>query len=77
MTTDITLPPLGRYQHYKGNHYQLIDFARHSESHELMAVYRPLYGDMGLWVRPLAMFCEQVTIDGMTQPRFRLLDTPC
>ena len=77
MTTDTALPPLGRYQHYKGNFYQLIDFARHSESHELMAVYRPLYGEQALWVRPLAMFCETVTLDGITRPRFRLVDAAC
>lgn len=67
----------GRYRHYKGNEYQLLDVARHSESGEWMVVYRPLYGEQGLWVRPLAMFCENVTVDGITQPRFALLEAAC
>lgn len=67
----------GRYRHYKGKEYQLLDVARHSETGELMAVYRPLYGEQGLWVRPLAMFCETVTIDGVCQPRFALLEAAC
>jgi hypothetical protein len=69
-------PPLierGRYRHYKGNDYEVIDMARHSESLEWMVVYRALYGDHGLWVRPAAMFAEDVTIDGKTQPRFARL----
>ncbi len=60
----------GRYRHYKGNEYEVIGMARHSESHEMMVVYRPLYGEGGLWVRPAAMFAEDVIIDGKTQPRF-------
>lgn len=64
-----TLPP-GRYRHYKGKFYEVLGVARHSESDELLVVYRPLYGDMALWVRPLAMFTEQVTVDGVSQPRF-------
>ena len=60
----------GRYRHYKGNEYEVIGVARHSETHEPMVVYRPLYGEGGLWVRPAAMFAEDVTIDGRTQPRF-------
>lgn len=67
----------GRYRHYKGNEYQLIDVARHSESGEWMALYRPLYGEQGLWVRPLAMFCETVIIDDIAQPRFALLEAAC
>ena len=62
--------PTGKYRHYKGNEYQVIGIARHSESHEEMVVYRPLYGEGGLWVRPLAMFTENVTVDGKTMPRF-------
>ncbi len=65
--------PTGRYRHYKGNEYQVIGVARHSESHEEMVVYRPLYGEGGLWVRPLAMFTENVTVDGNSVPRFTLL----
>jgi hypothetical protein len=54
-------PPPGRYRHYKGNEYEVLGVARHSETHEEMVVYRPLYGDGGLWVRPKAMFSESVT----------------
>lgn len=62
---------LGRYRHYKGNDYEVLGIARHSESGELLVVYRPLYGEMGMWVRPLAMFTEQVEVNGVLQPRFR------
>jgi hypothetical protein len=69
------LPPLpatptGRYRHYKGNFYEVVGAARHSETLAPLVVYRPLYGDGALWVRPHAMFFEAVTIDGVTQPRF-------
>lgn len=60
----------GRYRHYKGNLYEVIGVARHSETNELLVVYHPLYGDMALWVRPLDMFTEQVTVGGVTQSRF-------
>ncbi|TGU72383.1 DUF1653 domain-containing protein [Geomonas terrae] len=60
----------GRYRHYKGNYYEVIGTARHSETEEPMVVYRPLYGEGGLWVRPEAMFLEQVDVDGVLQPRF-------
>ena len=60
----------GRYRHYKGNYYEVITVARHSETEELMVVYRCLYGDFSCWVRPLAMFLEQVTVDGVAVPRF-------
>ena len=70
-TTDI-IPP-GRYRHYKGNEYEVIGIAQHSETLEPMVVYRPLYGAGGLWVRPVAMFAEDVVIDGKTQPRFARL----
>ena len=56
----MTIPPLGIYRHYKGNLYQLLHIARHSETEEPLAVYRALYGDYGVWVRPLAMFTESV-----------------
>lgn len=65
--------PLGRYRHYKGNEYEVIDVARHSETLEDMVVYRALYGDHGLWVRPLAMFAEEVEVNGEKVPRFRHL----
>ena len=64
--------PLGVYRHYKGRHYQLLHVARHSETEELLAVYRALYGEHGLWVRPAAMFAESVSVDGRMQPRFAL-----
>ncbi len=72
---DQDLPPLivtpaGLYRHYKGGQYEVIDTARHSETLEPMTVYRALYGAHGLWVRPAAMFNEQVLIDGVMQPRF-------
>lgn len=69
------LPPLietppGRYRHYKGGLYDVIGTARHSETLEPMTLYRALYGEQGLWVRPAAMFGETVTIDGVQQARF-------
>jgi hypothetical protein len=69
-------PPLltpGRYRHFKGNEYEVIGVAQHSETHEELVVYRPLYGDGGLWVRPLAMFTETVTRDGKAMPRFEFI----
>lgn len=65
--------PAGKYRHYKGNDYEVVGVATHSETHEPMVVYRPLYGAMGLWVRPLPMFMEDVTVDGKTVPRFARL----
>jgi hypothetical protein len=65
----------GLYEHYKGNKYQVIEVATHSETEEKLVVYRPMYGDMALWVRPLAMFVESVEIDGKTMPRFKFLQS--
>lgn len=65
--------PTGIYRHYKGNLYQVLHTACHSETGEWLVVYRALYGDYGVWVRPLAMFCESVKIDGKTLPRFELI----
>jgi len=65
--------PFGKYRHYKGNEYQVLGIARHSETEEKLVVYRPLYGEGGLWVRPLEMFCEQIKIDGKQVPRFEYL----
>lgn len=62
----------GTYRHYKGNLYEVIDIARHSESLEDMVVYRALYGDFELWVRPLKMFLENIEINGELQKRFEL-----
>jgi hypothetical protein len=63
--------PLGRYRHYKGMEYEVVGTVRHSETLEPMTLYRALYGEHGLWVRPAAMFNENVVIDGIEQPRFR------
>jgi hypothetical protein len=60
----------GRYRHYKGNEYEVIDTARHSETEEWLVVYRTCYGDRGLWVRPYEMFVEKVEVDGKTIARF-------
>ena len=69
--TDHDLPPLvptppGRYRHYKGGLYEVIDTVRHSETLEAMTLYRALYGDHGLWVRPAVMFSETVDITDTT-----------
>lgn len=66
--------PLGLYRHYKGGDYEVIGVARHSETHEPLVVYRPLYGDSGWWVRPHAMFFETVLVDGVPCPRFEKVD---
>lgn len=63
----------GRYRHFKGGEYEVLSVARHSETHEAMVVYRPLYGDEGWWVRPLSMFVEFVERDGVKVPRFEYL----
>ena len=61
---------LGRYRHFKGGEYEGVGIARHSETREDMVVYRALYGEGGLWVRPASMWAETVTRDGKTCPRF-------
>ncbi|EAQ81123.1 DUF1653 domain-containing protein [Blastopirellula marina] len=60
----------GRYRHYKGPEYTVLGVARHSETEELLVVYRQEYPPHGLWVRPAAMFAETVEMDGKTIPRF-------
>ena len=60
----------GLYRHYKGNDYEVLGVATHSETEEVVVVYRALYGEFGLWVRPLTMFEESVEIDGVVTPRF-------
>ena len=60
----------GRYRHFKGNEYEVIGIARHSEDESPMVVYRPLYGEGGLWVRPASMWNETVTREGKTFRRF-------
>jgi hypothetical protein len=64
---------VGRYRHYKGKEYSVIGVARHSETEELLVVYRKEYDDHGLWVRPLGMFREAVQVAGKRVPRFEYL----
>ena len=66
----LTETPPGRYRHYKGMLYDVLGTVRHSETLEPMTLYRALYGERGLWVRPAAMFNEEVVIGGVRQPRF-------
>ncbi len=63
-------PRRGRYRHYKGNDYLVIGLARHSETREPLVVYQALYGERGLWVRPAAMFNEEITFAGKRVARF-------
>jgi hypothetical protein len=77
------LPPLskealsivvnGIYEHHKKLSYKVLGVARHSETLEELVVYQALYGERGIWVRPVAMFLENVLVDGKPQPRFRLV----
>lgn len=60
----------GRYRHYKGGLYEVIGVARHSETHEPLVVYRPLYGEGALWVRPYAMFVGTLEVEGAVRLRF-------
>jgi hypothetical protein len=66
--------PTGKYRHYKGGEYEVVGVARHSETLEPLVVYRPLYNDLGLWVRPHAMFFGEIEIDGVRQSRFRRIE---
>ena len=68
----IVAPP-GLYRHYKGNLYEVVDTVRHSETLEPLTLYRALYGEHGLWVRPAAMFLEDIEINGLQQPRFAMV----
>ena len=70
--TPLLETPTGLYRHYKGRLYAVVGTVRHSESLEPMTLYRALYGDQGLWVRPAAMFNDNVLVDGVTQPRFAI-----
>jgi hypothetical protein len=64
----------GKYVHYKGNEYEVIGVAKHSETLEPMVVYKALYGEGGLWVRPYGMFFETVEVNGEQVPRFKKID---
>jgi len=66
--------PLGIYRHYKGNQYEVIGFAKHSETLEDMVIYKALYGEGGIWVRPLSMWGELVETDGEAVRRFEYVD---
>jgi len=68
--------PKGFYEHFKGKPYEVIDNAIHSETLEPMVVYRALYDNFALWVRPASMFLETIERDGKTFPRFRLISDP-
>lgn len=63
----------GRYRHYKGQEYEVLGMAKHSETEEAFVVYRALYGERGLWIRPAAIFLESVLVNGQSVPRFRPL----
>ncbi len=63
----------GIYRHYKGSLYQVLHTAQHSETEEVLVVYRCLYGEYGVWVRPIIMFAEMVTVDDKEVPRFELI----
>jgi hypothetical protein len=63
----------GVYQHYKGNYYQVIGIARHSETLEEIVVYQALYGDYGLWVRPFSMFTQAIIFNEKLTPRFKFI----
>lgn len=64
----------GRYRHYKGKDYEVLGVARHSETEEEYVVYRQLYGEGGLWIRPIGMFLETVLVAGAILPRFQRLE---
>lgn len=68
-----TIKP-GKYEHYKGKYYEVLGVAKHSETEEELVVYRLLYGDFGLWVRPKKMFLETVEAKGKKLPRFRFIE---
>ncbi len=61
---------IGKYRHYKGNFYEVIGVVKHSETLEELVLYKQLYGEGALWVRPLSMFLETITVDGITKSRF-------
>lgn len=70
----LTIIQPGRYRHYKGKEYQVIGVAKHSETEENLVVYRALYGECGLWVRPAKMFMEKIEMEGQLVFRFEWID---
>lgn len=73
MTQQLQSIPQGIYRHYKGSLYQVLHTAQHSETEESLVVYRCLYGEYDVWVRPLAMFTESIEVNGKEVPRFELI----
>ena len=71
LSTEAQTLKLGIYEHYKGPHYQVLGVVRHSETLEEHVLYKQMSGDEGFWVRPLKMFCENVSIGNQEIPRFR------
>lgn len=65
---------IGRYRHYKGNFYEVIGVGRHSETEEEYVIYRALYGDYGLWIRPKQMFLEKILVNGIEVYRFEFVE---
>ena len=65
---------IGKYRHFKGNEYEVLFLAKHSETGEEMVVYRALYGERGIWVRPASMWLETVERDGKKYPRFTYIE---
>lgn len=65
---------LGKYKHFKGNYYEVIALAKHSETLEDMVVYKALYGEQGMWVRPASMWNEEFEVDGVKVKRFEYVD---
>lgn len=66
---------LGKYRHFKGNEYEVLGFAKHSETLEDMVIYRALYGEYGIWVRPVSMWCQTVINNGISISRFTYIET--
>ncbi len=64
---------IGKYEHYKGKQYEVIGIAKHSETLEYLVVYKALYGNYDLWIRPLEMFLEKIEADGKQVPRFKYI----
>lgn len=65
---------LGKYRHYKGNEYEVLAIGKHSETLEDLVIYRALYGEHGIWARPLSMWNEIVEVEGVKMHRFEKID---